>query len=78
MNSNCEYCRAPERYDLTPATEILTNAVQYVDDPDPASITRRRVRTEEVRTVGHLSKHPLRDEPNWHLPCRNDAGAYKQ
>jgi hypothetical protein len=77
MNSNCEYCRAPDRYGLLPATEVVVLATRYEDDPDPTSTYRHQI-TEEVLIEAHLVKHPIRDIPDFHIPCRPDVGAFKQ
>lgn len=77
MNPNCEYCRSPERYGLLPATEVLVLATRYESDPNPISNYRHQI-TKEVLIEAHLVKYSIRDTPSYHIPCRNDQGAYKK
>ena len=67
MNPSCPYCQCPERYDLEPATELHTVSSKY--ELDGTKPVHHRV-NRQVVVMGHLPKHPIKDQPHFHVPCQ--------
>lgn len=66
----CPYCQNPLAYDLFEAVEISTLATSYKDAPHDRS-TREKVETW-VTIQAHLSRHPIRDQRHFHVPCQGN------
>jgi hypothetical protein len=57
----CPYCEDPAYFDLTPAVKLNVSTV-YVHG-------RFERLPKPVKVMAHLSKHPLRDQGEFKIPC---------